>query len=93
MYGIEFEALKNFVSNTTILFVYLVPKGMCKPKYSNKDFFPLANVIIKKTPLHNGNSSIKSPITELGVGHAFEPGQCRVNMNSMICDFCSFIKV
>ena len=56
MYGIEFEALKNFVSNTTILFVYLVPKGMCKPQFSNKDFFPLANVIIKKTPLHNGNS-------------------------------------
>ena len=50
---------------------------MCKPHYSNQDFFPLANsvyfiVIIKKNTLHNGNSQITDPITKMGVAHAFE---------------------
>ena len=28
-------------------------------------------VIIKKTPLHIGNKTIKDPITEMGISHAF----------------------
>ena len=43
--------------------IYTMPKGMCKPYYSNQDFSPLANwlyfkVIVKKIPLHNENSPI-----------------------------------
>ena len=43
----------------------------------NQDFFPLANgvyhvVIIKKTPICNGNSSIMDPITKVDAAYAFE---------------------
>ena len=42
---------------------------MCKPHYGNQDFSPLTTgiyfiVIMKKTPLHNGNSPLR---TKMGV--------------------------
>ena len=53
---------------------YPWPEGMCEPHYGNQDFSPLITLIIKKTPLSNGNSPNNTdPITEMGLEHAFEP--------------------
>ena len=46
---------------------------MCEPHYGNQDFSPLITLIIKKTPLSNGNSPNTDPITKMGLEHAFEP--------------------
>ena len=48
---------------STIFFYKILPEGMCKPLCVNQDFPPLANrvyfiLIIKKTPLRNGNLTI-----------------------------------
>ena len=58
-----------------------VSEGMCKPHYGNQDFSPLATgiyfiVIMKKTPLHNGNS-LMTDQNGSSTTHAFEqcPGE------------------